>query len=75
MTAIVHQGDALQVLPTLPTGSVDALITDPPYNSGVAHPQSGAATPHAASTSAATPNTTSPTSPGTTATSAATSPG
>lgn len=34
MSATVHQGDALQVLPTLDTGSVDALITDPPYNSG-----------------------------------------
>lgn len=30
----LHTGDALSVLPTLPTGSADALITDPPYNSG-----------------------------------------
>ena len=30
----VHQGDALAVLATLATDSVDALITDPPYNSG-----------------------------------------
>lgn len=30
----IHQGDALAILPTLPTDSVDAVITDPPYNSG-----------------------------------------
>ena len=30
----MYQGDALSILPTLPTGSADALITDPPYNSG-----------------------------------------
>lgn len=28
------QGDALEVLKTLPDGSVDAVITDPPYSSG-----------------------------------------
>ncbi|WP_201296777.1 site-specific DNA-methyltransferase [Nocardiopsis sp. FR26] len=33
-TWTIHHGDALTVLPTLPTGSVDAVITDPPYNSG-----------------------------------------
>lgn len=33
-TWTIHQGDALTVLPTLPTGTIDALITDPPYNSG-----------------------------------------
>lgn len=33
-TWTVHQGDALTILPTLATGSADALITDPPYNSG-----------------------------------------
>lgn len=27
-------GDALQVLPTIPAGSVDAVVTDPPYSSG-----------------------------------------
>ncbi len=27
-------GDTLELLPTLPTGSVDAVITDPPYCSG-----------------------------------------
>lgn len=32
--AHIHQGDALLVLPTLEAGSVDAVITDPPYNSG-----------------------------------------
>lgn len=32
--AQIFHGDALAVLPTLPTGSVDAVITDPPYNSG-----------------------------------------
>jgi site-specific DNA-methyltransferase (adenine-specific) len=30
----LHQGDALSVLATLPDGCVDAVITDPPYNSG-----------------------------------------
>ena len=30
----LHRGDALTILHTLPTGSVDAVITDPPYNSG-----------------------------------------
>jgi site-specific DNA-methyltransferase (adenine-specific) len=30
----VIQGDCLQVLPTLESGSVDAVITDPPYSSG-----------------------------------------
>lgn len=30
----LYQGDALAVLRALPTASVDALITDPPYSSG-----------------------------------------
>lgn len=30
----IHRGDALSVLTTLPDGAVDAVITDPPYNSG-----------------------------------------
>lgn len=30
----VHHGDALAYLATLPTASVDAVITDPPYSSG-----------------------------------------
>ncbi|MDT3395449.1 site-specific DNA-methyltransferase [Streptomyces sp. B1866] len=30
----LHHGDALTILPTLPTESMDAAITDPPYNSG-----------------------------------------
>lgn len=33
-TWTLHRGDALTVLHTLPTGSADAVITDPPYNSG-----------------------------------------
>src|SRR5437762_2971862 len=32
--AVIHQGEALAWLATLPTGSVDAVITDPPYSSG-----------------------------------------
>lgn len=32
--AVLYQGDALAVLAQLPTSSVDALITDPPYSSG-----------------------------------------
>ena len=30
----VYQGDALAILDTLPAGSVDAVLTDPPYSSG-----------------------------------------
>lgn len=30
----LHHGDALEILRSLPTASVDALITDPPYSSG-----------------------------------------
>lgn len=30
----LHQGDALPLLRTLPTSSVSATVTDPPYNSG-----------------------------------------
>ncbi|MGY4968352.1 DNA-methyltransferase [Streptomyces nigrescens] len=30
----LHQGDALSVLASLPDNSVDAVITDPPYNTG-----------------------------------------
>lgn len=31
MTWTLHQGDCLDVLPTLADGSVDAVVTDPPY--------------------------------------------
>ena len=34
MTYELHHGDALAILRDLPTASVDALITDPPYSSG-----------------------------------------
>jgi site-specific DNA-methyltransferase (adenine-specific) len=30
----LHHGDALAVLPTIEPGSVDLVLTDPPYNSG-----------------------------------------
>lgn len=30
----LYHADALDVLPLLPTGSVDAVVTDPPYSSG-----------------------------------------
>lgn len=33
-TWTLHRGDALTVLHTMASGSVDAVITDPPYNSG-----------------------------------------
>ena len=33
-------GDCLEVLPTLPEASVDAVVTDPPY--GLVEPRSGA---------------------------------
>lgn len=34
MTAIIHHGEALRILQSLPDASVDAVITDPPYSSG-----------------------------------------
>lgn len=34
MSAVVHVGDALTVLRTLPDASIDACITDPPYCAG-----------------------------------------
>lgn len=33
----LHQGESLAFLRTLPTASVDAVITDPPYSSGGTH--------------------------------------
>jgi site-specific DNA-methyltransferase (adenine-specific) len=30
----LHHGNALTILPTIPAASIDAVITDPPYNSG-----------------------------------------
>ena len=30
----LFQGDVLRVLPEIPSGSIDALVTDPPYSSG-----------------------------------------
>jgi site-specific DNA-methyltransferase (adenine-specific) len=39
-TWTLHRGDALTVLPELPADSVDAVITDPPYNSGGLSPAS-----------------------------------
>ncbi len=31
MTVTLHLGDCLEVMKTIPAGSVDAVITDPPY--------------------------------------------
>jgi site-specific DNA-methyltransferase (adenine-specific) len=31
---VLNRGDALGVLRSMPTASVDAVITDPPYSSG-----------------------------------------
>jgi len=31
MTVTLHLGDCLQIMPTLPAGSIDAIITDVPY--------------------------------------------
>jgi DNA modification methylase len=31
MTVIIHNGDCLAILPTLPAGLIDAVVTDPPY--------------------------------------------
>lgn len=32
MTVTIHQGDCLEVLPTLPADSFDSCVTDPPYH-------------------------------------------
>ncbi|MGI8765702.1 MAG: DNA-methyltransferase [Gemmatimonadaceae bacterium] len=32
MSAIIHHGDCLEVMPTLDADSVDAIVTDPPYH-------------------------------------------
>lgn len=34
MTATLHHGNSLDILPTLPHASIDAVITDPPYSLG-----------------------------------------
>lgn len=34
MSWTLHHGNELTILPTMPAGSIDAVITDPPYNSG-----------------------------------------
>lgn len=34
---VLIQGDCLDVLPTLPSGCVDAVVTDPPYNVGISY--------------------------------------
>lgn len=31
MSHVLHEGDCLDVLPTIPAGSIDAVICDPPY--------------------------------------------
>ncbi|WP_027933728.1 DNA-methyltransferase [Amycolatopsis thermoflava] len=33
-SSVMHHGDALAILPTIAPATVDAVITDPPYNSG-----------------------------------------
>jgi site-specific DNA-methyltransferase (adenine-specific) len=32
--AVMYRGDCLDIIPTLPKGSIDAVITDPPYGIG-----------------------------------------
>jgi adenine-specific DNA-methyltransferase len=39
--AVLYLGDCLEVLPTLAAGSVDAVMTDPPYNVGKRYGASG----------------------------------
>lgn len=34
VNAKIHQGDALKILPTIPSNSVELVLTDPPYSSG-----------------------------------------
>ena len=36
MTVELHLGDCLEVMKSMPDKSVDAVITDPPYNIGKA---------------------------------------
>jgi site-specific DNA-methyltransferase (adenine-specific) len=33
----LHHGDCLEILPTLPAGSVDLVVTSPPYNLGISY--------------------------------------
>jgi site-specific DNA-methyltransferase (adenine-specific) len=33
----LHQGDCLEILPTLAAGSVDLVVTSPPYNLGISY--------------------------------------
>lgn len=34
MTVTLYQGDCLEILPTLEAGTIDAVVTDPPYGMG-----------------------------------------
>ena len=34
MTVTIHHGNNLDILPTLPDNTFDAIITDPPYELG-----------------------------------------
>ncbi|MDB6076468.1 MAG: Methyltransferase [Akkermansiaceae bacterium] len=34
-SGVLHHGDCLDILPTLPEGSVDLVVTSPPYNLGI----------------------------------------
>ena len=36
---VLHRGDCLAILQTLPDASVDALVTDPPYSKRRIHPR------------------------------------
>jgi len=36
--AILHHGDCLEVLKTLPDNSVDSVVTDPPYHLACPYP-------------------------------------
>ncbi|MGT3244133.1 DNA-methyltransferase [Yersinia enterocolitica] len=43
--ATLYCGNALEILPFIKSGSVDALITDPPYSSGATHKSGRTTTP------------------------------
>lgn len=58
-----HRGDALTALATIPDNSVDALITDPPYNSGGRTSSDRTGRSSRAKYIPPKPSTTSPTSP------------
>ncbi len=40
--AVMYRGDCLDIIPTLPKGSINAVICDPPYGINFVHSGGGA---------------------------------